>query len=464
VATVAFGLGINKSNVAGVIHMYLSASPEHYLQEIGRAGRDGRPAKAVALILHDEVLVRHSLAHSDLISRSQLRGLLSFLRARIKDSMCCKPEDSLQSGAMSLSVPLQQSALAFDCKPETIETLLSLLELRDGSEPLIHVEGTSYDCASIAPRRNCLKDLAKNEPLAQVILECSRCIEAPAGEHAPNSLQDSFTEIGPPVVGHSFGTYTISVSRCANLLGPSAEPRHVFASLRRLQSTGDLDVAIDTSVRGRAIALKITREGMRVFDEDSDDALDRVTDEVMHRFVTSIDASARKVLDMYSIMVQVSAVSGGDSEVALRASLKSPSLTLFQKLIQEYFTAEGGGKSLLVCDSQDNLPAFSEQPTSLELQADLSSCLSHLIHIQESAPVNAETFGALKLGMGNPKAADYNSLAMTKFLHGIATARMSSFPLLLRNHYLFGRHQGVKFRALHDAIAALLDPRHPKAL
>ena len=41
VATVAFGLGINKSDVAGVIHMYLSNTPEHYLQEIGRSGRDG---------------------------------------------------------------------------------------------------------------------------------------------------------------------------------------------------------------------------------------------------------------------------------------------------------------------------------------------------------------------------------------------------------------------------------------
>lgn len=39
VATVAFGLGVNKPDIVGVIHMYLPASPEHYTQEIGRAGK-----------------------------------------------------------------------------------------------------------------------------------------------------------------------------------------------------------------------------------------------------------------------------------------------------------------------------------------------------------------------------------------------------------------------------------------
>ena len=85
VATVAFGMGIDKPNVRFVAHLDMPASPQHYSQESGRAGRDGLPAEAwLCYGWSDVVLAQRRLAESDLdptqrrISHHQIDAMLAY--------------------------------------------------------------------------------------------------------------------------------------------------------------------------------------------------------------------------------------------------------------------------------------------------------------------------------------------------------------------------------------------------
>lgn len=205
VATIAFGMGIDKADIRAVYHYNLPKSLENYAQEIGRAGRDNKQAVCEILGSGRDLTVLENFVYGDTPEPEAV--------GRLTSNILCENE------RFNLSV--YEISNDYDMRPLVVNTLLTYLEL----ENIIESTGPFYTSYKFMPHRPSEEIFARFE------------------EEQVTFLRSMFS-----CAKKGTKWFSLDIDEVVEKLATSR--KRVVAALNYLEEEGDLDLQVAGARRG----------------------------------------------------------------------------------------------------------------------------------------------------------------------------------------------------------------------
>lgn len=120
VATIAFGMGVDKPDIRSIIHYTLPSTVEEYSQQIGRAGRDGQASDCMLYLCNADFYIRENFARGDLPSYEPFRKLIGDIFDAEVTRL--RPNETFKKN-------LNEQMKEFDIKSSPLSVIYATLEL-----------------------------------------------------------------------------------------------------------------------------------------------------------------------------------------------------------------------------------------------------------------------------------------------------------------------------------------------